>query len=140
MKPETACIHAIRSESHSTGAVSVPIYQSATFAHPGFGQSTGYDYSRSQNPTSEHVEKLIASLEGGAGATAYASGMAAISTLMELFSPGDEIIATDDLYGGSIRLFDHISTKNGLNIRYVDTTDTMAIKTVMTEATKAIFI
>ncbi|MCL2059808.1 MAG: PLP-dependent aspartate aminotransferase family protein, partial [Oscillospiraceae bacterium] len=105
---ETACIHAARDKSHSTGAVAVPIYQSATFAHPGFGQSTGYDYSRSQNPTVEHTEKVLAMLEMGAGASAFASGMAAIATLMELFAPGDEIISTDDLYGGSIRFFNNI--------------------------------
>jgi len=140
MKPETACIHAVRDKSHSTGAVAVPIYQSATFAHPGVGHSTGYDYSRTQNPTREHVEKLVAALEGGAGASAYANGMAAISTLMELFSPGDEIIVTDDLYGGSIRLFDHVSMKNGIVIKYADTSDLSAIEAAMTGATKAVFI
>ena len=140
MKPETACIHAARDHSNSTGAVAVPIYQSATFAHPGFGQSTGYDYSRTQNPTREHSEKLLAALEGGAGATAFASGMTAISTLMELFAPGDEIVATDDLYGGSIRLFNRISTKNGIGVRYADTSDLQAIEAAITAATKAIFI
>jgi cystathionine gamma-synthase len=118
----------------------VPIYQSATFAHQGFEQSTGYSYSRLQNPTREHVEKLIAALEGGAGATAHASGMAAISTLMELFAPGDEIIATDDLYGGSIRLFNHILTKNGIVVKYTDTSDLQLVKSAITAATKAIFI
>jgi len=140
MKPETACIHAARDKTSSTGAVVTPIYQSATFAHPGVGQSTGYDYSRTQNPTREHVEKLINALEGGAGASAYASGMAAISTLMELFKPGDEIIATDDLYGGSIRLFDHVSSKNGVVIKYVDTSDLAALEAAISGATKAIFI
>jgi len=140
MKPETACIHAARDHSHTTGAVAVPIYQSATFAHPGFEKSTGYDYSRSQNPTCEHAEKLIAALEGGTGATAHSSGMAAIATLMELFAPGDEIIVTDDLYGGSIRLFNHISTKNGVIIKYADTSDLPFVETLITEATKAIFI
>ena len=140
MKPETACIHATRDKSHSTGSVTVPIYQTATFAHPGVGQSTGYDYSRTQNPTREHLEKLVAILEDGAGATAHASGMAAISTLMELFKPGDEIIATDDLYGGSIRLFDSISTKNGVIVRYIDTSDLSATEASITEATKAVFI
>ena len=140
MKPETACIHATRGGSHSTGAVTVPIYQSATFAHPGFGQSTGYDYSRTQNPTCEHVENLLAALEGGAGASAYATGMAAIATLMELFKPGDEIIATDDLYGGSIRYFNEISTKNGIVIRYADTSDLSAVESAITGATKAIFV
>ena len=140
MKPETACIHAARDTSHATGAVAVPIYQSSTFAHPGFGQSTGYDYSRAQNPTREHAEKLLAALEGGADASAHSSGMAAIATLMELFAPGDEIIATDDLYGGSIRLFNHISTKNGVVIRYVDTSDLPSVEAAITKATKAIFI
>jgi len=140
MNPETVCIHAARDASHSTGALAVPIYQSAAFAHPGVGQSTGYDYSRTQNPTREHVEKLLAVLEHGAGASAYASGMAAISTLLELFKPGDEIIATDDLYGGSIRLFKRISSKNGIVVRYVDTSDLSAVKAAITGATKAIFI
>jgi len=140
MKPETVCIHAARDKSHLTGAVAVPIYQSATFAHPCVGQSTGYDYSRTQNPTREHVEKVVAALEGGAGACAFASGMAAIATLMELFAPGDEIIATDDLYGGSIRFFNEISRKNGIIIRYIDTSDISMVKSAITEATKAIFI
>ena len=140
MRFETACIHAARDTSHATGAVAVPIYQSATFAHPGAGQSTGYDYSRSQNPTREHAEKLMAALEGGTGASAYASGMAAVSTLMELFKPGDEIIATDDLYGGSIRLFNSISAKNGVAVRYADTSDLRAVSAAVTENTKAIFV
>lgn len=140
MKPETACIHAVRDKSHTTGAIAVPIYQSATFAHPGFGQSTGYDYSRTLNPTSEHAEKLLAMLESGAGASSFASGMAALSALMELFVPGDEILATDDLYGGSIRLFNTISAKNGIKTRYVDTSDLSAVQSAMTKTTKAIFV
>jgi len=140
MKPETACIHAAKDTSHSTGAVAVPIYQSATFAHPCVGQSTGYDYSRTQNPTREHAEKVVAALEGGSGASAFSSGMAAIAAFMELFAPGDEIIATDDLYGGSIRFFNEISKKNGIVIRYIDTSDTSAVKSAITKATKAIFI
>jgi cystathionine gamma-synthase len=140
MKPETACIHAVRNTTHSTGAVAVPIYQSATFAHPSVGQSTGYEYTRTQNPTREHVEKLLAALEGGAEGLAFSSGMAAVAALMELFSPGDEIIATDDLYGGSIRLFNHVSGKNGLKVRYVDTSDLSAVRAAITGGTKAVFI
>ncbi|MCL2871369.1 MAG: PLP-dependent aspartate aminotransferase family protein [Betaproteobacteria bacterium] len=139
MKPETACVHAIRNTAHSTGAVAVPIYQSATFSHPAFGQSTGYDYTRATNPTREHVEKLLAALEGGADALAFSSGMAAIATLMELFAPGDEIVAAEDLYGGSIRLFEHVSRKNGLIVRYVDTSDLAAVRAAMGERTKAVF-
>jgi cystathionine gamma-synthase len=120
--------------------VAVPIYQSATFAHPGVGQSTGYDYSRTQNPTREHVEKVLAALEGGAGAAAFSTGMAAMAALLELFAPGDEIVATDDLYGGSIRLFNNISKKNGINVRYADTSDLAAVRAAITGQTKAVFI
>ena len=140
MKLETACVHAVRDATHSTGAVAVPIYQTSTFAHPALGQSTGYEYSRTKNPTREHVEKLLAALEGGLEGLAFSSGMAAMATLMELFSPGDEIIATDDLYGGSIRLFSHISGKNGLRVRYVDTSDLSAVRAAISGGTKAIFI
>ncbi|MDR1465346.1 MAG: PLP-dependent aspartate aminotransferase family protein [Oscillospiraceae bacterium] len=140
MKPETACLHAVRDHSHLTGAVAAPIYQSATFAHPALGQSTGYDYSRLQNPTREHTEKLVAALEGGADALAFSSGMAAIACLMELFGPGDEILATDDLYGGSIRLFDRVSKKNGVIIRYADTSDVTAVAAALTDRTRGVFI
>jgi len=140
---ETACVHAARvcsGSSHNTGAITVPIYQTATFAHPQFGQSTGYDYTRTQNPTVEYTEKLLCELEGGKTCSAFSTGMAAIATVMELFKPDDEIIATDDLYGGSIRLFSTISAKNGVKIRYVDTSDLQAVKSAITANTKAIFI
>jgi len=140
MKFDTLLMHALRDAGNVTGAVSVPIYQSATFAHPGVGQSTGYDYSRSQNPTREYVEKVVCALEKGADALAFPSGMAAVSCLMELFSPGDEILATDDLYGGSIRLFDRVSVKNGLVIRYVDTTDLEQVKNALTGRVRAVFV
>ena len=140
MKTETACLHGVRDKSHSTGAVTTPIYQSATFSHPAVGESTGYDYSRVQNPTREHLEKLVATLEGGVDALAFSSGMAAIAMLMELFSPGDEIIATDDLYGGSIRLFNHISLKNGIKVHYVDTSNLHSVEERITDKIKGIFI
>jgi cystathionine gamma-synthase len=136
----TLCIHGAENNSHNTGAISVPIYQSATFAHPGVGQSTGYDYSRLQNPTRESLEKLVAKLENGIDALAFSTGMAAISALMELFSMGDHIIATDDLYGGSVRLFEHISKKNGLTFDYLDTSDLTKIRAKIRPETKAIYI
>ena len=104
---ETRCIHLDEADNRfeNYGAISFPIYQTATYAHMGVGNGTGYDYSRLQNPTREHLEKIMASLEHGYDALAYSSGMAAISALMELFKPGDHIIADADLYGGSIRLF-----------------------------------
>lgn len=102
---ETKCIHLEEDESsvQHFGAVSYPIYQTATYAHPAVGQSTGFDYSRLQNPTREHLEKVVASLENGVDALAFSSGMAAITMMMELFAPGDHLIIDSDLYGGSIR-------------------------------------
>ncbi len=98
------------------GALSFPIYQSATFAHRGLGESTGFDYTRMQNPTRQQLESVVAGLENGTDALAYSSGMAAVANVMELFSPGDHIIVDEDLYGGSVRLFNEISRKNGLEI------------------------
>lgn len=137
----TLCIHG-NNERHDdhTGAVSVPIFQTATFAHPGVGQSTGFDYSRLQNPTREHLEKTVASLEGGTDAMAFSSGMAAIAALMELFSPGDHLIASDDIYGGSHRLFRSISEKNGLNFSFVNTSNIAEVESVIQPRTKAVFI
>ncbi len=136
----TLCIHGSDKKYDTTGAISVPIFQSATFAHPGVGQSTGYDYSRSQNPTREYIEETIAKLEGGSNAFAFSSGMAAVTTLMELFSPGAHIIASDDLYGGTHRLFKFISTKNGIKFDFIDTADPDAIKGQIKPETKAVFI
>lgn len=136
----TLCIHGADVSHDATGAVSVPIYQSATFAHPGVGKTTGFDYSRVQNPTREHLEKTIARLENGCDALAFSSGMAAIGALLELFSPGDHIIASDDLYGGSLRYFNHISHKNGVTFDLVNTSDICAIKACLKPETKAIFV
>ncbi|MCR5253872.1 MAG: PLP-dependent aspartate aminotransferase family protein [Treponema sp.] len=121
------------------GSVSFPIYQTATYAHPGVGQSTGFDYSRLQNPTREQVEKVVCQLEGGIDAFALSTGMAAITLLMELFQPGDHIIADSDLYGGSIRLFDNVSVKNGINFTRVNCA-TENLEPLITEKTKAIYI
>jgi cystathionine gamma-synthase len=126
-------------EGDKTGAISFPIYQTATYAHPGVGQSTGYDYSRLQNPTRQQVENVVASLEGGVDALAFSSGMAAITALMELFSPGDHIIADSDLYGGSIRLFDNVCEKNGISFSRIDCTDE-DIESFVKDNTKAIYI
>lgn len=121
------------------GSVSFPIYQTATYAHPGVGQSTGFDYSRLQNPTREQVEKVVCQLEGGIDAFALSTGMAAITLLMELFQPGDHIIADSDLYGGSIRLFDNVSVKNGINFTRLNCA-TENLEPLITEKTKAIYI
>jgi cystathionine gamma-synthase len=138
MDISTICVHGCNKKFDTTGAVAVPIFASATFAHPGVGKSTGFDYSRSLNPTNVHLEDTVAALEGGSDAVAFSSGMAAVSALMELFSPGDHIIASDDLYGGTFRLFKHISEKNGVKFSYA-----AAVKDIekeITPSTKAVFI
>jgi len=122
-----------------TGAVSVPIYQTATFRHPGLGQSTGFDYSRSGNPTRLSLENGIARLDGGSRGFAYASGMAAIANLLLLFRSGDHIIVTEDLYGGTCRLFDKVFNQFGLSFTYVDTSDTAAVRQALRPETKALF-
>jgi cystathionine beta-lyase/cystathionine gamma-synthase len=123
-----------------TGSVAVPIYQTATFRHPGLGQSTGFDYSRSGNPTRQTLEDGIARLDGGARGFAYSSGMAAIANLLLLFKSGDHLIVTEDLYGGTCRLFDKIFSQYGLSFTYVDTSDTSAVQSAVTPATKALFV
>jgi cystathionine gamma-synthase len=140
MKLATLCLHGAKDGNNTTGALTVPIYQSATFAHPAVGRSTGYDYARVQNPTRQALEELVAKLENGVDALAFASGMAAMSALMELFSPGDHIVASNDLYGGSIRLFRNISQKNGLTVEYVDTGHIPALKAALRPETRAVFI
>lgn len=137
---DTLCVHGGRDTNNTTGAVAVPIYQSATFSHPGVGESTGYDYSRLQNPTREALEKAVAALENGADAMAFSTGMAAMAVLMELFSPGDHVIASGDLYGGSVRLFDHVARKNGIAVDYLDTGNAQAVRQRFRENTRAIFV
>ena len=136
----TKCIH-LENESRDNfyGSVSFPIFQTATFAHPSVGKSTGYDYSRLQNPTREQLEKVVASLENGVDALAFSSGMAAISTLMELFRPGEHLIVDTDLYGGTVRLFDSISEKNGIEITKADCS-TENVEACIQDNTKAIYI
>ncbi|NLP34440.1 MAG: PLP-dependent transferase [Clostridiales bacterium] len=140
MDISTICIHGSVNRKDPTGSVTVPIYQSATFAHPGVGISTGYDYSRVQNPTREQLEKVIAELEGGVDAMAFSTGMAAITAMMELFRIGDHIIALNDLYGGSVRLFRTISEKNGLTFTFTDMADLASVEALIKPETKAIFI
>ena len=145
---ESKCLHLEKDEAvredgkpacNHYGSVSFPIYQTATYAHPSVGNSTGFDYSRLQNPTREQLEKVVCQLEGGSDAFALSSGMAAITLLMELFNPGDHIIADSDLYGGSIRLFDNVSVKNGISFTRVNCA-TENLEALIKPETKAIYI
>lgn len=138
---ETKCLHLEEEEGSSDnyGAISYPIYQTATYAHKGVGRSTGYDYSRLQNPTRNHLEKVVATLENGIDALAFSTGMAAITLLMELFRPGDHLIVDADLYGGSIRLFNNVSEKNGITFSSIDCYKE-DVESYINESTKAVYI
>lgn len=140
-KIETRCMHLDEDivPCEKTGSISFPIYQTATFCHEGVGKSTGYDYTRLQNPTRERLEKIVAKLEGGIDALAFSSGMAAITTLMELFKPGDHLIVENDLYGGSVRLFDHVNKKNGIEFTGLDLWKDN-VEDYIKENTKAVFV
>lgn len=124
----------------ATGAMSFPIYQNATFSHPAFGESTGYDYSRSGNPTRKVLEEGIALLDGGIRGFAYASGMAAITNLLLLFGQGDHLVVTEDLYGGTFRVIDKVFARQGLSATYVDTTDPDAVGAAIRENTRAVLL
>lgn len=137
---ETKLVHGFRGCDETTGAVSFPIYQSATFRHPGLNQTTGYDYSRLQNPTREELENTIASLENGKYGFAFSSGMAAISAVIKLFSPGQHIIVSDDLYGGTYRIFEEVYKNYGIDFSYVDTSKIRQIEDAYKPNTAAVFI
>ncbi|MDR1040842.1 MAG: PLP-dependent aspartate aminotransferase family protein [Deltaproteobacteria bacterium] len=139
MKIDSICVRGAKDLNDRTGAVSVPIYQSATFSHPGVGASTGYDYARVQNPTREPLERLVASLENGRECCAFASGMAAMDALMWLVPPGARMLATSDLYGGSVRLFNELAVRAGLRVDYLDTGDRDRVRAALGPDVKAVF-
>ena len=123
-----------------TGAIAVPIYQTATFVQEAPGVNKGFDYSRTNNPTRQTLEKIVAGLEGGEVGVAFSSGLAAIDAVLKLLKSGDEIIAVDDIYGGAFRLFDKVYQKFGLSVRYVDTTNLTEVFNAITPQTKLIWL
>ena len=138
---QTRCIHGEDvSEKYPYGALSIPIFQTATFSHPGIGETTGYNYSRESNPTRDELENIISSLEGAIDTVACSSGMAAIRLFLELLDLGDHVICTDDLYGGSVRLFDSIGKTHGIEFSYVDTSDLEQVKAAIKPNTAAFYI
>ncbi len=140
MKVTTRVAHVGVRSDPQTGSISCPVYQVATFQHPGLGESTGFDYSRTLNPTRKVLEEAIANLEGGGRGFAFSSGMAAITTVLALFKSGDRIIVSDDLYGITYRLFNQILARFGLIPDYVDTSNLAALAARIKAETRAIFI
>jgi cystathionine gamma-lyase len=141
MKFATLAIHGGQSPEPATGAVMPPIFTSSTYIQESPGVHKGFEYSRSHNPTRFAWERAVASLEGGKQGLAFASGMAATSTIMELLDSGDHVIAMDDLYGGTFRLFDKVRGRSaGLNFSYVDLADLSAVEAAITPKTRMIWI
>lgn len=124
-----------------TGAISTPIHQCATFRHPALGESTGFDYSRTANPTRQALETAMAELEGGARGLAFSSGMAAVDNVIRLLSPGDKVVITEDLYGGTYRIFQKVYAQYGIEAVYADTADTAAVEAALEDkAVKMLFV
>lgn len=136
----TKAIHVGQEADSATGATIVPIYQTSTYTQEGIENHKGYEYSRTGNPTRTALEKCIASLENGKYGLAFASGCAATTTVMSLLNAGDHIVASDDLYGGTYRLFQRVLTKLGLSFSFVDMANLDAVKNAIKENTKMIWI
>ena len=138
---ETRVIHAGQHPDPSTGAIMPPIFQTSTYVQSSPGVHKGYEYSRSQNPTREALQRCVADLEGGLQGYAFASGLAAMSTVLELLDAGAHIIASDDLYGGSFRLFERVRKRSmGLQVSFIDMSDPQAVRAALRPETKMVWV
>ncbi len=139
-KFETNAIHAGQAPDPTTGAITFPIYQTSTYVQEGIGGHKGFEYSRTANPTRKALEDCLAALEGGEHGLCFASGMAAIATAMMLLKAGDHVVCSDDLYGGTPRLFNQIFANFGIEYSYVDATQTSEIEEAITEKTRMVWV
>ena len=140
MKTATTCVHAGFGGDPGTGAISVPIYATSTYAYESFGHHRGWEYSRTGNPTRAALERAVAELEGGVDACAFASGMAAIDAVTDLVPPGAGIVAGDNLYGGTFRLFTTITRQHGVPVAFVDAGDPAALAAACAGEAAIVFI
>jgi cystathionine gamma-lyase/cystathionine beta-lyase/cystathionine gamma-lyase/homocysteine desulfhydrase len=136
----TICLHAGQEPDPSTGAIVTPIYQTSTYVQEALGKHKGYEYARTQNPTRAALEGNIAAMESGKAAFAFASGMAAIGAVASMLESGDHVIVSDNVYGGTFRLFDKVLTRYRLSFSYVDTADLEAVDRAFTAATRLLFV
>ncbi len=136
----TDAVHAGQQPDPTTGAIMVPIYQTSTYVQEGLGQHKGFEYARTHNPTREAWERCIAVLEGGAHGLAFSSGLAAIHAIGQLLAPGDHVIVSDDMYGGTYRLFERIFRPLGIDFSYVDTSESSAVEAAGRKNTRLLFI
>lgn len=140
MKLATKYIHAGTEPDPSTGAIMTPIYQTSTYVQEAPGVNKGYEYARSQNPTRKALEDAYAQIENGKFGLAFSSGVAATDAVIKLLAPGDEVIAANDMYGGTYRLFTKVFAKFGISFKYVDTTNAENIQSALSANTKLIWI
>lgn len=140
MKFNTKTIHGGQQHDPSTGAVMPPVYQTSTFAQKSPGVHTGYEYSRAANPTRTALENALASIENGVRGLAFSSGLAATDTVLKLLKPGDEVIAMDDLYGGTYRMFTRIYQDYGIKFHFVDMNDTEKFQSLINENTRLVWV
>jgi cystathionine gamma-synthase len=138
--PATRPVHGAALFEPHTGALSTPIYQSSTFRHPGLYETTGFDYSRGINPTRTELERTVALLENGKYGLAFATGMGAISAVIKIFRPGDHLVVSEDLYGGTYRLFNEYYARYGFSFSWVDTSDFARVEAALRPGTRALFI
>jgi cystathionine gamma-lyase/cystathionine beta-lyase/cystathionine gamma-lyase/homocysteine desulfhydrase len=136
----TDCIHAGQEPEPHTGAVTIPIYQTSTYVQPGLGRHKGYEYARTQNPTRAALEANIAAIERGKHGHCFASGMSAIDVVFRLLKSGDHVVAGENMYGGSYRLFSRVLEKFGLQFTYVDTSSVDAVKSAIRDNTKVVYL
>ena len=136
----TVCLHAGQEPDPSTGAIITPIYQTSTYVQEELGRHKGYEYARTQNPTRAALEGNLAAIEGGRAGFAFASGMAAISAIASMLKSGDHVIVSDNVYGGTFRLFDKVLTRYQLSFSYVDTGDLDATERAFTPSTRMLFV
>lgn len=140
MKLATKLIHAGVEPDPSTGAIMTPIYQTSTYVQQAPGKNKGYEYARTQNPTRHALESALAAIENGKHGICFGSGMAASDAIIKLLKPGDEVIATNDLYGGTYRLFDKVFARYGIKFTFVGMQDAASIESHITKNTKLIWV
>jgi cystathionine beta-lyase/cystathionine gamma-synthase len=136
----TVCLHAGQEPDPSTGAIITPIYQTSTYVQEGLGRHKGYEYARTQNPTRAALERNLAAIEGGKAAFAFASGMAAINAIASMLRSGDHVVVSDNVYGGTFRLFEQVLNRYQLSFTYVDTGELDGVHRVFTPDTRMLFV
>src|SRR5579862_2007437 len=136
----TRAIHTGQEPDPETGAVSVPIYATSTYVQEEIGKNKGYEYARVSNPTRDHLEKNLASLEGGVSSRVFASGMAAINAICTMYRSGDHVVCGNDLYGGVPRLFNQVLANFGMEFTYIDTSDAKNVERAMRKNTRMVYI